>query len=236
MATATKAKKSTRKTYSQADRDARRAADEAIREEAAELLGDPEQVAQMIAQLARLTSPKLLRYSLRNVALIFKQAADRGVTVTDVDTFKGWRQRGRGVRKGERGLRIVAPKGRQAAEGADGEAAEAPAEVIEVDTTSGEGESAPARARFRMVTVFDVSQTEGIEDFEGEPAEPAPVTEPASAIRARLIEQFDAIGYTVTEGIEPGTDDDAHTVTVPEGQPLPQLAQALAALLTRPAD
>lgn len=236
MATATKAKKSTRKTYSQADRDARRAADDAIREDAAELLGDPEQVAQMIAQLARLTSPKLLRYSLRNVALIFKQAADRGVTVTDVDTFKGWRQRGRGVRKGERGLRIVAPKGRQAAEGTDGEAAEAPAEVIEVDTTSGEGEGAPARARFRMITVFDVSQTEGIEDFEGEPVEPAPVAEPAAAIRARLIEQFDAIGYTVTEGTEPGTDDDAHTVTVPEGQPLPQLAQALAALLTRPAD
>lgn len=236
MATATKPKKSTRKTYSQADRDARRAADDAIREDAAELLGDPEQVAQMIAQLARLTSPKLLRYSLRNVALIFKQAADRGVTVTDVDTFKGWRQRGRGVRKGERGLRIVAPKGRQAAEGTDGEAAEAPAEVIEVDTTGGEGEGAPARARFRMITVFDVSQTEGIEDFEGEPVEPAPVAEPAGAIRARLIEQFDAIGYTVTEGTEPGTDDDAHTVTVSEGQPLPQLAQALAALLTRPAD
>jgi hypothetical protein len=33
------------------------------------------------------------------------------MTLTDVDSFKGWLSRGRGVRRGERGLRIVAPKG-----------------------------------------------------------------------------------------------------------------------------
>lgn len=223
-----------RKKYSDEDRAARQAADEAIREGGDELLSDPEAVAAMVAQLARLTCPKLLRYSLRNVALIFKQAADREMTVTDVDTYKGWRARGRHVRKGEKGIRIVAPKGSEAGETAEGEASEQPAEPAAEAAADGEGGN--FRVRFRMVPVFDIAQTEGIEDFEGEPVEVSPVAEPAAAVRARLLEQFDGIGYTVTEGEAPAIDDDAHTVTVSGGQPLEELAQALAALLTRPAD
>ncbi|WP_280299267.1 ArdC-like ssDNA-binding domain-containing protein [Nocardia abscessus] len=221
-----------RKKYSEEERAARQAADEQIREGGNELLSDPEAVAVMVAQLARLTCPKLLRYSLRNVALLFNQAADRDMTITDVDSFKGWAARGRHVCKGEKALRIVAPKGSEEGEAAEGEASEQPAEpAAEADAEGGN-----FRVRFRMVPVFDIAQTEGIEDFEGEPVEVAPVAEPAAAVCARLLEQFDAIGYTVTEGEAPAIDDDAHTVTVSDGRPLEELAQALAALLTRPAD
>lgn len=221
-----------RKKYSEADRAARAAADEAIREGGDELLSDPEAVAAMVAQLARLTCPKLLRYSLRNVALIFKQAADREMTVTDIDSYKGWRARGRHVRKGEKGLRIVAPKGSEEGETTDSETSEQPAEPA----SEADAEGGSFRVRFRMVPVFDIAQTEGIEDFEDEPVEVTPVAEPAAAVRARLLEQFEAIGYTVTEGETPAIDDDTHTVTVSGGLPLEELAQALAALLTRPAD
>lgn len=226
-----------RKKYSEKDRAARRAADEAIRERGEELLSDPEAVAAMVAQLTRLTCPKLLRYSLRNVALIFKQAADRGMTVTDLDTYKGWRARGRHVRKDEKGLRIVAPKGSEEGETTEGEPSEGEAseQPTEPDAET-DAECGNFRARFRMVARFDITQTEGIEDFEDEPVEVAPIAEPAATVRARLIEQFDEIGYTVTEGEAPAIDDDAHTVTVSGGQPLEELGQALAALLTRPAD
>ncbi|NKY53893.1 ArdC family protein [Nocardia vermiculata] len=219
-----------RRKYSDADRAARAAADKEIRDGGNELLSDPEAVAGMIGALARLTCPKLLRYSLGNVALIFRQADERGMTVTDVDSYKGWRNRGRSVRKGEKGLRINAPKGTEKTEADDNSTSEAPAE--QADTT-GEGDN--YRVRFRMMPVFDISQTEGIEDFEDEPAAVEPVTEPAAAVRARLLEQFAALGYTVTEGATPGTDDNAHTITVSTGAPLEELAQALAALLTRPA-
>ncbi|WP_033247137.1 hypothetical protein [Nocardia carnea] len=221
-----------RKKYTEEERAARDAADKAIRDGGNDLLSDPEAVAEMINQLARLTSPRLLRYSLGNVALIFKQAAERGMTVTDVESYKGWRLRGRYVPRGTTGLRINAPKGTEKGE-ADQEQSEQPA--LEAPE-SAESDGDTLKTRFRMVTVFDISQTLGIEDFEDEPTEVAPVTEPAAAVRARLLEQFDAVGYTVTEGEAPAIDDDAHTVTVSDGQPLEELAQALAALLTRPAD
>lgn len=219
-----------RKKYTKEELAEVRAADAAIRAGGQELLSDPEAVAGMVVKLARTTCPKLLRYSLRNAALIFKQAQERGITVTDVDTYKGWRDRGR--YPCEKGLRIVVPKGREKGETTEGEVGERPAEpVAEADS---EGDS--FRIRFRMDTVFDISQTEGIEDFEGEPVEVAPVADPAAAVRARLLEQFEEIGYTVAAGETPAIDDDARTVTVSGGLPLEELAQALAALLTRPAD
>ncbi|WP_331761021.1 ArdC-like ssDNA-binding domain-containing protein (plasmid) [Nocardia sp. NBC_01377] len=220
-----------RKKYTDEEIAARRAVDDAIRESGNELLNDPAAVADMIEKLARITSPKLLRYSLRNVALIYKQAADRAMTVTDVDTFKGWLMRGRSVHKGEKSLRIVAPKGSDEGEAAEGEATEQPAEP---PADSADAEVGNFRVRFRMIAVFDIAQTQAIEDFEDEPLEVAPVAEPAAAVRAHLLEQLAALGYTVTEGDAPALDDDTRTVTVSSGQPLEELAQALAVLLTRP--
>ncbi|WP_067469682.1 ArdC family protein [Nocardia amamiensis] len=227
-----------RKKYTPEQRAERDAADKAIKDAADEKLTDPEAVAAMVGQLAQATSPKLLRYSLRNVAMLWNQAEERGITLTDVDSFKGWKARGRSIRKGERALRIVAPKGTEKAEGSDTAEPE-PAEFITVDTDD-QGDETAARTRFRMVVVFDISQTEGIEDFEGDPVEVEPVADPAGVVRANLTTQLERLGYAVAttddEQPAPVVDDDAHAVTVSAARPVEQLAQAVAELITRPAD
>lgn len=155
--------------------------------------------------------------------MLTTQAEDRGMTLTDVDSFRGWIERGRCVRKGERGLRIVAPKGTEPPDDDSAERAD-----------QGDGED--IRVRFRMVTVFDLSQTEGIEDAE--PVEGETITDPAAVLRATIAEQIERMGYTITttdQAEGPATvDDEARTVTVPAGEPVPDLARALACLVTRP--
>ena len=84
-------------------------------------------------------------YSERNAMLIAMQAPH----ATDVSGFAQWKTRGRAVRKGETGIRILAPAGRR-------------------DATEGdeEHEAQPERRFFRLVSVFDVSQTEPLADAE----------------------------------------------------------------------
>jgi antirestriction protein ArdC len=99
-------------------------------------------------------------YSFRNCLLIALQKPD----ATLVAGFRRWKELKRYVKKGEKGIAILAPlvSRRRAEETADGEEAEAP----------------PARALrgFKAVHVFDVSQTEGQElpefaTVKGEPGE-----------------------------------------------------------------
>jgi hypothetical protein len=209
-------------TYTEEQRVARDTADAAIRDNATELLTDPDAVAAMVSHLMATNSPKLLRYSMRNVAMLTTQAEDRGMTLTDVDSFRGWIERGRCVRKGERGLRIVAPKG-----------TEPPGDDSAEQADQGDGED--IRVRFRMVTVFDLSQTDGIEDAE--PVDGETITDPAAVLRATLAEQIERMGYTITTDQAQGpatVDDAARIVTVPAGEPVPELARALACLVTRP--
>jgi len=208
--------------YTEEQRVARDTADAAIRDNATELLTDPDAVAAMVSHLMTTNSPKLLRYSMRNAAMLTTQAEERGMTLTDVDSFRGWIERGRCVRKGEQGLRIVAPQG-----------TEPPGDDSAEQADQGDGED--IRVRFRMVTVFDLSQTEGIEDAE--PVEGETITDPAAVLRATIAEQIERMGYTITtdQGEGPATvDDAARTVTVPTGEPVPELARALACLVTRP--
>jgi hypothetical protein len=83
------------------------------------------------------------RYSFGNVLSIARQRP--GATVCG---FHAWRQLGRNVKKGERGIRILAPiitKRRQK------------------DERDKETPSRPMLAGFRNAYVFDVSQTEGAE-------------------------------------------------------------------------
>lgn len=87
------------------------------------------------------------RYSARNCLLILAQRPD----ATRVAGYRAWQGMGRQVRKGERGIRILAPVTCQ----------------VEDEETGGEGR---ALAGFRVATVFDVSQTEG----EPLPEAPAP--------------------------------------------------------------
>ena len=84
------------------------------------------------------------QYSFGNALLIWSQRPE----ATKVAGFHAWKKLGRSVKKGEHGIMILAPMTYKTS------AQEACPE--------GEGESEePVRVRFRVVYVFDVSQTEG---------------------------------------------------------------------------
>jgi antirestriction protein ArdC len=80
-------------------------------------------------------------YSFGNVCLIVSQRPD----ATQVAGYKAWQKLGRQVRKGERGIRILAPCRVKAGE---------------TDGTGGEREVYRV-VGFRSVAVFDVAQTDG---------------------------------------------------------------------------
>jgi hypothetical protein len=123
------------------------------------------------------------------------------MTLREVNTSKAWRALGRFVRESEygHGLFISRPAGREnRTEGRDPMAGKdgaisviTPAEVA----TSEDQDNNPVR--YRMMTVYELSQTEGIEDFEGETQA---VTDPPPALLfASLKTQAQRAGYTVTE-------------------------------------
>lgn len=87
-------------------------------------------------------------YSDRNATLIAMQMP----TATDVSGYRQWQARGRQVRRGEVGIRILAPAGSRTVE----------SEV--------EGEPDETRQFFRPVSVFDVSQTMTLAEAEAEQA------------------------------------------------------------------
>lgn len=94
------------------------------------------------------------RYSFHNVMLIYTQRED----ASHVAGFHGWRKLGRFVRKGEKGILILAPMIFKAAE----------AETAKSDEEK-------AIVRFKAAYVFDVSQTDGepLPEFatvQGDPA------------------------------------------------------------------
>jgi antirestriction protein ArdC len=84
---------------------------------------------------------KFRTYSLNNQLLIAAQRPD----ATRVAGFRTWRQLGRHVRKGERGIRIVAPLIRR---------------VTEADAAP-DGERRAVITGFKVVSVFDITQTDG---------------------------------------------------------------------------
>jgi antirestriction protein ArdC len=98
--------------------------------------GHSEKLKEYLGAMAR-----FYRYSLHNVMLIASQKP----TATYVAGFHAWHKLGRFVRKGEKGILILAPVIRQRAEN-NGEA-----EPDESSTAIG----------FRAAYVFDVTQTDG---------------------------------------------------------------------------
>lgn len=84
------------------------------------------------------------RYSFRNVMLITTQRPD----ATQVAGFNAWKALGRFVKKGEKGIAIIAPCPVRRGEDAEASAGQ-------------EGEACEISMRFKAVHVFDVSQTEG---------------------------------------------------------------------------
>lgn len=81
------------------------------------------------------------KYSWNNILLIYLQRPD----ATKVAGYQTWKSLGRQVRKGEKGIKILAPITRK--------------EVVNQET----GEERQVLVGFKTVTVFDVAQTEGPE-------------------------------------------------------------------------
>lgn len=115
------------------------------------------------------TAARFHHYSPHNVLLIAVQCPQ----ASTVAGFHTWRQLGRQVRKGERGIAILAPllrRGTQAS-ARDGHSI-GPADAVNADTVKADSaqpaspsaESATAARRlagFRVVHVFDIAQTDG---------------------------------------------------------------------------
>jgi len=115
--------------------EAKKIVDQAL-EQLSEALGQgkSEQLTRYLAMLARFH-----RYSFGNVLLILSQKPD----ATHVAGFNAWRKLGRFVRKGEKGIVIIAPM------------------TIKRKDEPKPGEDDKPVLRFRGVHVFDVSQTDG---------------------------------------------------------------------------
>ena len=116
---------------------AKKIADQALEQLADALAhGKSEALTRYLAMLA-----KFHKYSFGNVLMILSQKPD----ATHVAGFHTWRQMGRFVKKGEKGIVIIAPMLIRKRDERDSDGAEEAKPVL----------------RFRGVYVFDVSQTDG---------------------------------------------------------------------------
>jgi len=117
------------------------------------------------------TMARFHRYSLHNVCLIINQRRE----ATRVAGFHAWRKLGRFVRKGEKGIAILAPiTARRDADAADGES----------KTVMG----------FRAAYVFDIEQTDGAPLPESAEASGDPGAKTA-CLRAAIVSHGIALDY-----------------------------------------
>jgi antirestriction protein ArdC len=117
-------------------------------------------------------------YSFNNVLLIALQRPD----ATRVAGFRRWLEMGRHVRKGEKGIAIIAPIVHRT-------------KVVEDDGTERTVSHSPER--FRIAHVFDVAQTDG-DELPESPARRLSGDD-ATGAYTRLVEVAHSIGYTVEE-------------------------------------
>ncbi|MQA06856.1 MAG: DUF1738 domain-containing protein [Streptosporangiales bacterium] len=185
------ATKTRKRTASAAEKERRR-------KERAEQLVTSGGWARMLA-----AARSLHRYSLRNQLLIMVQTAERGFEPSHVAGYKAWQAQGRQVRKGQRGLRILAPY----LVWVDLDEDDEPSNVVKIEETP-KGRRAQVR-RFRPTSVWDVSQTDGVDDEETPDApavdEPTAADDPEAlaALCDELAEQIEAAGLTLRYG-DPG--------------------------------
>ena len=108
-----------------------------------ELLDRVSQLRNSEAWLQAITAAaRFHEYSLGNWLLLWSQAEQRGTTVSRQAGYRTWQSMGRQVRRGERGYQILAPMTRRI-------------------TRDDEDEPERIVCGFRVVNVFDVSQTDG---------------------------------------------------------------------------
>lgn len=135
--------------------------------------GHSERLKQYLAAMARFR-----RYSCYNVMLIASQKPN----ATQVAGFHAWHKLGRFVKKGERGILILAPVVRKKAE-SNGEA---------------KPDESPVALGFRTAYVFDISQTDGeplpeIGNMNGDPREYSERLVKFVAVRGIALEYSDDI-------------------------------------------
>jgi len=147
--------------------------------------GNSEQMTEFLSIMSRFH-----RYSFGNVMLIMTQRPD----ATRVAGFRMWKSLGRSVKKGEKGIVILAPMMLKARRD-DGDDSRD-------DARDGDSERGRKVLRFRAVHVFDISQT------EGEPLpEPSRVSgDPAGALD-RLEQAVRAHGVELSESDDLGAAD-----------------------------
>ena len=158
-----------------------------------------EQIAEGVAALANsdqwaamlVTAVRFPRYSLNNLLLIAAQAPN----ATRVCGFRAWQQMGRQVRKGEKGIRILAPVTYRTA-GTVSDPVAAP-----VESTKGDGALAGHRqlVGFRVAHVFDVTQTDGAPLPHDPAGTPAGGDAPAG-LWVGLADQVAGHGYALERG------------------------------------
>jgi len=125
-----------------AERDARLSeAHERLTAGIAELTSGEEWAAMLRA------AGRFYRYSFNNVLMIVSQRPD----ATRVASYKHWQTLGRQVRKGEHGIAIFAPMTYRPRE----------TEADDATPRDAQGRPAPQVRGFRLVPVFDISQTDG---------------------------------------------------------------------------
>jgi hypothetical protein len=124
------------------------------------------------------------RYSASNSLLIMVQRP----TATKVAGYRRWRELGRQVRRGEQGLKILAPIFR----------------TVEDEET---GKKARVLCSFKVVKVFDVSQTDPIPGAEPLPEKPRPEALRGDSQAARRLGRS-LLAYCESEGV-PVSEDDA---------------------------
>gem|GEM_PF-198439 len=128
-------------------------------------------------------------YSFANTQLIAHEARRRGFTPTRVAGYRKWQELGRQVRRGEQGIPILAPLIRTTRGSGEPERPGTP----EADGTEG----ARRLVGFRVVHVFDVTQTDG---------EPLPEIRPRQLTGAlphqwrHLVDLIASEGFTLSFG------------------------------------
>lgn len=162
---------------------ARKTAEEALNRLSAELeAGKSEALKNYLAAMSRFR-----RYSWNNVLLIASQRP----SASHVAGFHAWHDLGRNVKKGEKGIMILAPLTRKQEPAPGQETPHEPPRVL----------------GFRPAYVFDVSQTEGkpLPEFAKTTGDPKDYTEKLKAVAAR---QGIAVEYDETirpaQGISSG--------------------------------
>ncbi|MDH5616342.1 MAG: toprim domain-containing protein [Acidimicrobiia bacterium] len=109
-------------------------------------------------------------YSFANTRLIWAQSLARGFTPSRVAGYRAWQELERHVRRGERGLQILAP-------------------VIRKITPENGEEEERRVVGFRVVHVFDIAQTDG---------EPLPEV-PAALVEGDLPSHWEQVSGLITE-------------------------------------